>query len=396
MVTPPTVTTLTGVATNAVSATLNALVNPNNGVTSVYFEWGATTNYSNVTPDLSLNQSLNTPQDASWLLEGLQPNTTYHYQAVAENSAGTSFGGDVAFTTPLVTPPLIGQVGYLTIAVGQALLITNQANTQVSFTGDPVNPLGSSVSTNGLFRWTPTCDQGSSTNIVTLWATDVQYPSVSNYMTFLVTVGDCIELSVGSTALLSGQEACVPVNLASSSAPLDNVQFTIQYPANSVTNLTISSTNVAVGAAFPVSTSPTQTVFQVNALSGRTLQGPANLAELCFQASNPHSGYLPLTLGGVQGTKTGGGSVGNSSGASGQLVVVAAEPLLQFGTVSNAALALILYGSPGSNYVLQSSADLTGNWQSNLSLTVSNIVNSIPLGGANSNAPIQFYRAYKP
>ena len=61
-----------------------------------------------------------------------------------------------------------------------------------------MDPAGAAITTNGLFRWTPACDQGSSTNIITIWATDVQYPSVSNYMTFLVTVGDCVELGVGS------------------------------------------------------------------------------------------------------------------------------------------------------------------------------------------------------
>jgi transcriptional regulator with XRE-family HTH domain len=199
-VTAPTVTTLAGVATNSVSATLNALVNPNNGATTVYFEWGTTTNYTGITPQLSLTQSLNTPQDAALLLEGLQPNTTYHYQAVAVNSAGTSFGGDVSFTTPLVTPPVITQVAYVSMAVGQNLVITNRANTQVTFSLDPVDPAGAAITTNGIFRWTPACNQGSSTNIITIWATDVQYPTVSNYMTFLVTVGDCVELSVGSAA----------------------------------------------------------------------------------------------------------------------------------------------------------------------------------------------------
>jgi hypothetical protein len=70
-----------------------------------------------LTPQISLTQSLNTPQAATFQLDGLQPVTTYHYQAVAENSAGIGFGGDVTFTTPLVTAPLIAQVAYQSIAV---------------------------------------------------------------------------------------------------------------------------------------------------------------------------------------------------------------------------------------------------------------------------------------
>jgi hypothetical protein len=395
MVTTPTVTTLTGVTTNPVSATLNALVNPNNGSTTVYFEWGTTTNYTGITPQISLTQSLNTPQAAAIPLVGLQPDTTYHYQAVAENSAGTSFGGDVTFTTPLVSPPVIAQVAYVSMAVGQNLVITNQANTQVTFSLDPVDPAGATINTNGIFRWTPACDQGSSTNIITIWATDTQYPTVSNFMTFLVTVGDCVEVGVGSAALVSGQEACVPVNLISSSVPLNNVQFTLQFPTDQVSNLSISSTNLAVGAAIIESSSPAQAQFSVSALSGRLLQGPANIAEVCFQASDAHSTFVPLTMTGVQGTKSNGTLVGNSSGGSGQLAVVAAEPLLQAGLQTNAAFVLTLYGIPGSNYVIQSSSALNGTWQSNLSMTLSNVANPIIIGGASSNPPIQFYRAYK-
>jgi len=135
-------------------------------------------------------------------------------------------------------------------------------------------------------------------------------------------------------------------------------------------------------------------VFSVSALTGRSLQGPANLAEICFAAANAHSGFVPLALSGIQGTKSNGGSVGNSSGAGGELAVVAAEPLLQAGK-TNAAFMLMLYGIPGSNYVIQSSSALNGAWQSNLSLTLTNIVNSILIGGGSSNPPAQFYRAYR-
>jgi hypothetical protein len=185
------------------------------------------------------------------------------------------------------------------------------------------------------------------------------------------------------------------VNLISSSVPLNNVQFTLQFPTDQVSNLSISSTNLAVGAAIIESSSPAQAQFSVSALSGRLLQGPANIAEVCFQASDAHSTFVPLTMTGVQGTKSNGTLVGNSSGGSGQLAVVAAEPLLQAGLQTNAAFVLTLYGIPGSNYVIQSSSALNGTWQSNLSMTLSNVANPIIIGGASSNPPIQFYRAYK-
>jgi hypothetical protein len=176
---------------------------------------------------------------------------------------------------------------------------------------------------------------------------------------------------------------------------LTGLGFTLQFPSNQLTGWSISSTNIAVGAASLQSVTPTQAQFSVSALTGRLLQGPANLAEVCFEASGAHSTFVPLALTGVQGTKSNGTSVGNSTGTSGQLAVVAAEPLLQAGTGTNAVFILTLYGNPGSNYVIQSSTDLSGNhWQSGASMTLSNIVNPMTFGG-NSNPPAQFYRAYQ-
>jgi hypothetical protein len=330
------------------------------------------------------------------MLEGLQPSTTYHFEAVAVNSAGTSFGGDVTFTTPNANLPVIRQVGPLSIAVGQTLVITNQANTAVVYSLDRRDPPGASITTKGVFFWRPACEQGSSTNEITIWATDIAYPTVSNSMSFPITVGDCVEMSVGSTGILSGQEACVAVNLVGSSLPLNTVQFALQFPPNEITDLSISSTNLAVGAAILVSSSPTLAQFSVSALSGRSLQGPANIAEICFQALGTNSTFLPVTLAGIQGTQANGSLVGNSTGASGQVALVAVEPLLQAGVVSNSMFVLTLYGIPGSNYVIQSSATLGSNqWQSEMSMILSNVVNPIFMGGGSSNPPVQFYRAYQ-
>jgi hypothetical protein len=362
----------------------------------VYFQWGTTTNYTDATPPISLTQSLDTLQDAAFPLEGLQPDTTYHFEAVAVNSAGTAFGGDVTFTTPVATLPIITQEGPLSMAVGQTLTITNEANYPVTFSLDPRDPSGSRISTNGIFSWTPSCEQGTSTNEITIWATDIEYPTVSNSMSFPVAVGDCVELSIGSAALQSGQDACVPVNLISSSVPLNTLEFTLLFPTNQITNLSISSTNTAVGAAILESSSSSQAQFSVSALSGRTLQGPANIAEICFEALGAHSGLVPLTLTNVHGTRSNGVQVGSSAGVAGQVAVVAAEPLLQVGIGTNSTFVLTLYGIPGSNYMIQSSSDLSGNnWQSNMNLILSNVVNPIFVGGGSSNPPVQFYRAYQ-
>ncbi len=93
-------TGITNAASNVQSTTvtLNGTVNPNGAATNTYFQWGTTTSYGNNTLVQSLDSGTSVmPITAS--INGLQPNTTYHYQLVATNAAGTTYGGDNSFTT---------------------------------------------------------------------------------------------------------------------------------------------------------------------------------------------------------------------------------------------------------------------------------------------------------
>src|SRR5581483_6289643 len=53
-------------------------------------------NYGQVTPPVEIGAQAIVVSNT---INGLTPYTTYHYQAVASNSAGVFYGGDVAFTT---------------------------------------------------------------------------------------------------------------------------------------------------------------------------------------------------------------------------------------------------------------------------------------------------------
>ena len=95
----PTVSTdsATNITTN--SAALNGTVNANDGSTTVTFQYGLTTSYgATVTADQSpVTGSSNTP--VSKAIAGLTPSTSYHCRVVGVNSAGTTYGNDLTFTT---------------------------------------------------------------------------------------------------------------------------------------------------------------------------------------------------------------------------------------------------------------------------------------------------------
>ena len=68
------------------------------------FEWGETTDYDE-TP--TSTQSRETGQTFTQELTGLTPDTTYHYRAIATNSAGSGYGADATFTTDAVDPTIV-------------------------------------------------------------------------------------------------------------------------------------------------------------------------------------------------------------------------------------------------------------------------------------------------
>ena len=93
----PIVTTkpATNVATFA--GTLNGLLDPHGLTTSVYFQYGTTTNYGHHTPMQS--QTGNTFRNIAANIGGLASNTTYHFRIVATNSVGTRYGNDRTVNT---------------------------------------------------------------------------------------------------------------------------------------------------------------------------------------------------------------------------------------------------------------------------------------------------------
>ncbi len=81
------------------AATLAAQLNPEGHPTSYRFEYGTDESYGSETPEETLPGSGYEAEALSVPIEGLTPDTTYHFRLVAENEAGTAAGEDTTFTT---------------------------------------------------------------------------------------------------------------------------------------------------------------------------------------------------------------------------------------------------------------------------------------------------------
>jgi plastocyanin len=100
---PPSATTgaATGIGENG--ATLTGTVNPHGFATTYFFNYGTTAAYGQKTATTAVGSGTSAAP-ASAPLSGLSPDTTYHFQLVAESAKGTVPGVDRTFTTAAIPP----------------------------------------------------------------------------------------------------------------------------------------------------------------------------------------------------------------------------------------------------------------------------------------------------
>jgi hypothetical protein len=94
------------------AATLRGWVNPNGLSTTYQFEYGTTSGtYTNTVPIPAESAGSGTEtKSVSYKISGLTRGKTYYYRITASNSAGTSNGSEVSFTTPNVPGASTGSV----------------------------------------------------------------------------------------------------------------------------------------------------------------------------------------------------------------------------------------------------------------------------------------------
>jgi hypothetical protein len=95
----PVVQTQPPTAVTTTSAVLHGLVNPNDRMTTYWFELGTTTAYGTATNTASAGKG-KAAVTVNHGIAALEAGTTYHVRVVASNDKGVAPGADVTFTTP--------------------------------------------------------------------------------------------------------------------------------------------------------------------------------------------------------------------------------------------------------------------------------------------------------
>jgi hypothetical protein len=95
----PVVQTQAPTAVTTTSAVLHGLVNPNDRMTTYWFELGTTTAYGTATNTASAGKG-KAAVAVNHAIAPLEAGTTYHVRVVASNDKGVTQGDDLTFTTP--------------------------------------------------------------------------------------------------------------------------------------------------------------------------------------------------------------------------------------------------------------------------------------------------------
>ena len=245
--------------------------------------------------------------------------------------------------------------------------------------------------TNGLFLWKPARSDANTTNQITLRATDVAAPSSSATRTFVVVVKDYVELSLGGVVLLGGQRTNVLLE-STASAPLTNLQLTLLLPTNRLTLPVVENLVATLATVAADDSQPGRVVLNFSALPGQWIVGTQILARLSFTAApEPASAFVPLLLETVSAARATPGLAPSFLLNHGRAVILNREPLVEALTASNTR-TLVLYGHPGSNYVVETAASVTGPWQSRPNGTHPALFTTFDISNGTNVATL-FYRA---
>ena len=301
-------------------------------------------------------------------------------------------------------PPVLEPIPDQVVDANQALVLTNFARDFV-LPGEPLDfsllsaPAGARVRnlspTNAVFSWVPACDQGGTTNVIIVQVSDHGTPPLTATQSFVVSVPDCVQVSLGNEVVRTGDTVSVPMELLTT-IPLSNVVLQATYPAERFTNVTLLINTQQVAAA-PLFNQPGTGLLSVGLdfQTNQTLRQSTNIATLGFTTfSNQSSAFVWVPLPDVAAQRLDGSVVTNAYGVAGRVVVVGEEPLLEALRASSNHVLLLQYAPPNSSIELQWTPNVAGGgWQTSPPVTQTNLVQAAEQ--LTPSLPALFFRALR-
>lgn len=310
---------------------------------------------------------------------------SYAFYSIARDKVGNTESAPVvadAQTTVSTNSPILQSVTNQTIVVGLPVSFTNTV-----LQGIPAGhyifsllrgPLGASVSsTNGTFQWTPSCEQGRTTNQVTVWVTDSAQTNLSDAAAFQLVVKECLRPQLGTLVLPVGGTGTLPIYLYSTEV-LTNIAIKVELPEGKLTASALESVapEICTNSLLQIGNALYEIILSACAAPWlQPTQGQLVAWLYLTAASNQPSGFVYLNVGNSIGTQPDGTTVTNYTTQTARVVIVGDDPLLEAILNTNKQPALVLYALTGTTNTLESTTNMTSPilWQSNQQIIMTNL-----------------------
>ena len=303
-------------------------------------------------------------------LTGLTNGMTFYFVATAYDSADVEStpSNEAEFVAPSNNPPTLNPITNYYVAALSYLVFTNAGTDPVrtnhlTFSLDPGAPTNMFIDpTNGMLEWMVPLSAAGTTNPVTVRLTDTSVPPQSAIQSFTIVVSNYVQLSFGTSIVPLGQSSSVPPIL-NSSVGVTNMSFMLDMPGARMTNLSITSLVPSIATVTQGTNGAARSMVTVKALPGRALQGPLTVAQINYKAvpSLP-SCFAPLHASRIAAVQSNGVVVPTTVNGLGEAVLIGSQALTRSFFNTNGQRNVMVYGSAGTNYQLQSRIGLTGTW----------------------------------
>jgi len=137
---------------------------------------------------------------------------TYAFYSIARDQVGNVESAPAtadAHTMVITNAPLLSLVPNQVAGVGESIVISNMVQglpaSSFLWTLGARTPYGVSITgSNGVLRWTPACSQGTTTNTITVWATERARTNISDTITITVAIRECVAPQLAPLVLRTG------------------------------------------------------------------------------------------------------------------------------------------------------------------------------------------------
>lgn len=310
---PPLAESVAATSIGLTSAVLNATIDPNAASTREYFEFGTTAAYGATTP-LERIPIVGGAVPISWAIDGLRPNTTYHFRVVATNNSGTTYGNDQMFNTVAAQQLFIYTFGDVTTASGTSSVggsANNVIFSNFTYIGTSLNanaagrfsftnqPLGA---TNGSDIFTGTIDLGKYFQMSVTPAAGFTLNVTSIAFTLQRSSTGVRQYSVRSSADSFGINQSAAINPASSnltivSTPRPNIFQVTDVSTSANTGSTIMPGTLANALTQPMT-------FRFYGYNAEGMSGTFSVDDVAIYGAVTNGGVPLITNATVTGTTT--------------------------------------------------------------------------------------------